>query len=51
MDSWYHAPGEIVLSIWLKEVEVIYDPFNIMSHVIKESAKLVYKPSPDEVEH
>lgn len=51
VDSWYHAPEEIVPSIWLKEVEVIYDPFNIMSHVIKESVKLVYKPSPDEVEH
>ncbi|TVX78717.1 nucleotidyltransferase domain-containing protein [Peribacillus simplex] len=51
VDSWYHAPEEIVPSIWLKEVEVIYDPFNIMSHVIKESEKLVYKPSPNEVEH
>ncbi|WP_286177179.1 aminoglycoside 6-adenylyltransferase [Bacillus sp. AFS017274] len=51
VDSWYHAPEEIVPSIWLKEVEVLYDPFNIMSHVINESAKQVYKPSPDEVEH
>ncbi len=51
VDSWYHAPEEIVPSIWLKEAEVLYDPFNILSHVINESAKQVYKPSPDEVEH
>ncbi|MGZ9816857.1 nucleotidyltransferase domain-containing protein [Peribacillus simplex] len=51
VDSWYHASEEIVPSIWLKEVEVIYAPFNVMSHVIKESAKLVYKPSADDVEH
>ncbi|MBT2648650.1 nucleotidyltransferase domain-containing protein [Bacillus sp. ISL-34] len=50
VDSWYHAPEEVVPSIWLKEVEVLYDPFNIMSHVINESAKQVYEPSPDEVE-
>ena len=51
MDSWYHLPEEMVPSIWLKEVEVIYDPLHIMGHVIEESAKQVYKPSPDEVEH
>ncbi|SNT58779.1 Streptomycin adenylyltransferase [Bacillus sp. OK838] len=51
VDSWYHSPEEMVPSIWLKEVEVIYDPFHIMGHVIEESAKQVYKPSPDEVEH
>jgi hypothetical protein len=51
VDSWYHSPEEMVPSIWLKEVEVLYDPLNIMSHVIKESAKQVYKPSPDEVDH
>ncbi|MGE7762337.1 hypothetical protein [Peribacillus sp. NPDC097895] len=51
VDSWYHLPEEVVPSIWLKGVEVLYDPFNMMSHGIKESGKLVYKPSPDEVEH
>ncbi|MBD8137626.1 aminoglycoside 6-adenylyltransferase [Bacillus sp. CFBP 13597] len=51
VDSWYHAPEEIVPSIWLKEVEVIYDPFNNMSPIIKESAEKVYKPTHDEVEH
>ncbi|WP_260398986.1 nucleotidyltransferase domain-containing protein [Peribacillus simplex] len=50
VDSWYHSPEEMVPSIWLNEVEVIYEPFHIMGHVIEESAKQVYKPSPDEIE-
>ncbi|MBL3644990.1 nucleotidyltransferase domain-containing protein [Bacillus sp. RHFB] len=50
VDSWYHSPNEIVPSIWLKGLKVLYDPTNIISNVIKESSNLVYKPSSEEVE-
>ncbi|AZV61633.1 aminoglycoside 6-adenylyltransferase [Peribacillus frigoritolerans] len=50
VDSWYHSPNEIVPSIWLKGLKVLYDPTNIIGNVIKESTNLVYKPSSEEVE-
>lgn len=50
VDSWYHAPEEVVPSIWLKGYKVLYDPNNIINMVIKESSLKVYKPSADEVE-
>ncbi|WP_330502649.1 nucleotidyltransferase domain-containing protein [Peribacillus frigoritolerans] len=50
VDSWYHSPNEIVPSIWLKGLKVLYDPTNIISNVIRESSNLVYKPSSEEVE-
>ncbi|MED3996063.1 nucleotidyltransferase domain-containing protein [Peribacillus frigoritolerans] len=50
VDSWYHSPNEIVPSIWLKGLKVLYDPTNIISNVIKKSSNLVYKPSSEEVE-
>lgn len=50
VDSWYHSAKEIVPSIWLKGLKVLYDPNNIISNVIKESSNLVYKPSSKEVE-
>lgn len=50
VDSWYHSAKEIVPSIWLKGLKVLYDPNNIISNVIKESSNLVYKPSSEEVE-
>ncbi|MBT2606530.1 nucleotidyltransferase domain-containing protein [Bacillus sp. ISL-53] len=50
VDSWYHSPKEIVPSIWLKGLKVLYDPTNIISNVITASSNLVYKPSSEEVE-
>ncbi len=50
VDSWYHSPEEVVPSIWLKGYQVLYDPNNIVSKVIKESLYEIYKRSPDEVE-
>ncbi|MBT2663382.1 aminoglycoside 6-adenylyltransferase [Bacillus sp. ISL-45] len=50
IDSWYHAPEDVVPSIWLKGYKVLYDPNNIISEVIHESSHKVYKPSADEVE-
>ncbi|WP_243354596.1 nucleotidyltransferase domain-containing protein [Bacillus litorisediminis] len=50
MDSWYHSPEEIEPSIWLNGIQVLYDPKNILNYVVKESANIVYKPTPDEVE-
>ena len=51
IDSWYHAPEEIVPSIWLKGLEVLYDPTSIISPVIKESSNITYKLLTDEVEY
>jgi predicted nucleotidyltransferase len=50
VDSWYHTIEEVVPSIWLKGLEVRYDPHNLISNVIKESSNIVYKPSKEEVE-
>ncbi|MFE4525765.1 aminoglycoside 6-adenylyltransferase [Cytobacillus firmus] len=50
VDSWYHSAEQVVPSIWLKGYEVLYDPFNIISEVIKESSNKVYEPSSEEVE-
>ncbi|WP_245827642.1 nucleotidyltransferase domain-containing protein [Paenisporosarcina indica] len=50
VDSWYHSPEEVVPSIWLKDLDVLYAPHNIISDVIKESSIREYKPSKEEVE-
>jgi len=50
VDSWYHSPEEMVSSIWLKDMAVLYDPHHIIGPVIKESSKLVYHPLPEDVE-
>nr|WP_251027604.1 nucleotidyltransferase domain-containing protein [Bacillus sp. ISL-41] len=50
IDSWYHSPEEVAPSIWLKGYKVLYDPKNIISHVIRSSSHKVYKPSAGEVE-
>ncbi|MFC3417938.1 nucleotidyltransferase domain-containing protein [Salinicoccus hispanicus] len=50
VDSWYHAPEEIVPSIWLKGVDVLHDPKGIISNTIKESSNISYILSTQEVE-
>ncbi|WP_236712800.1 nucleotidyltransferase domain-containing protein [Peribacillus muralis] len=50
VDSWYHSPEEVVPSIWMKEIEILYDPFTIMKQIVKASADYVYQPSVEEVE-
>jgi predicted nucleotidyltransferase len=49
VDSWYHSPEEVTPSIWLKGLEVLYDPHQILCDAFEESSKLVYKPSSEEV--
>jgi predicted nucleotidyltransferase len=50
VDSWYHSPEEMVPSIWLKGLKVLYDPSNIIRKVIQESSNLDYQTSAEEVE-
>lgn len=50
VDSWYHAPDEIIPSIWLKGVEVLYDPNCLLSPIIKASSEITYEISTDDVE-
>lgn len=50
VDSWYHALEEIVPSIWLKELKVLYDPHNLISNVIRESSNISYKLLTEDVE-
>ncbi|WP_231575015.1 hypothetical protein [Bacillus sp. B-jedd] len=49
VDSWYHSPEEVKPSVWLKGCEVHYDPKNLIGPILKESAAIVYKVSPEEV--
>lgn len=50
VDSWYHSPEEVVPSIWMKEIEIRHDPFNIVSQVVEASADIAYKSTVEEVE-
>ncbi len=50
IDSWYHAPEEVAPSIWLKHAKALYDPQAVISPVLQESSKLVYKVSAEEFE-
>ncbi|MGE7877970.1 nucleotidyltransferase domain-containing protein [Peribacillus muralis] len=50
VDSWYHSPEEVVPSIWMKGIEILYDPIAIMSQVVEASADYVYQPTAEEVE-
>ncbi|WP_099157507.1 nucleotidyltransferase domain-containing protein [Virgibacillus ndiopensis] len=50
MDTWYQSPAELQPSIWLQGVYAHYDKHNIISKVIKESVKLAYRPTQEEVE-
>ncbi len=49
VDCWYHAPEEFVPSLWLRGAEVLYDPSNLITDVIKKSADINYKLSSEEV--
>ena len=49
VDSWYHSPEEMEPSIWLKGYKILYDPKNIISQIIQDSAYEVYTPSSEEV--
>ena len=50
VDSWYHAPEEVESSIWLKGLQVLYDPNCMINEAIKDSANIVYRLSANEVE-
>ncbi|TWT01889.1 nucleotidyltransferase domain-containing protein [Planomicrobium sp. CPCC 101079] len=50
VDSWYHAPEEIMPSIWLKGLKVLHDPSSIISAILKESSDFTYKLLAEEVE-
>ncbi|WP_409300472.1 nucleotidyltransferase domain-containing protein [Peribacillus sp. SCS-155] len=49
VDSWYHAPEEVVPSIWLKGCRVLYDPHKVITDIIKEASLIVYNPSSEEI--
>lgn len=51
IDSWYHAPEEIVPSIWLKGLQVLYDPNSIINTIIKDSSTFTYQLLAEEVEY
>ncbi|WP_231688002.1 aminoglycoside 6-adenylyltransferase [Bacillus sp. FJAT-18017] len=49
VDSWYHEPSEIVPSIWLKGLKVLFDPDDLISPIIRKSTELNYTPTSKEV--
>jgi hypothetical protein len=50
VDCWYHSQEEMVPSIWLKGLKVLYDPSDRIRKVIQDSSNLIYQTSPEEVE-
>lgn len=49
IDSWYHAQSEISASIWLKNIQALYDPDHILNEVIYNSSMLSYRLEPAEM--
>jgi hypothetical protein len=49
VDSWYHEPSEIVPSIWLKGLKVLFDPDDLIRHIIRKSTELNYTITSKEV--
>ncbi|MFD1031605.1 nucleotidyltransferase domain-containing protein [Metaplanococcus flavidus] len=49
VDSWYHSIEEIEPSIWLKGMEVLYDPAGILKKIQQSSKQLQYKITAGEV--
>lgn len=50
IDCWYHAPEEVVPSLWLKGSEVLYDPHALITEATTESEAIHYQLLNDEVE-
>lgn len=50
IDSWYHTIDEIKPSIWLRNMKILYDPNEVLEQIAEVSFKMVYKPTPEEVE-
>nr|WP_239558606.1 aminoglycoside 6-adenylyltransferase [Peribacillus deserti] len=49
VDTWYKTLEEVTPTLWLKGVEVLYDPQNQVRKIIEESAGLTYQPAPRDV--
>lgn len=50
VDSWYHTFDELLPSIWLKNLKVLYDPSGSLEEVLQKSSNLSYKLEAAEVE-
>lgn len=50
VDSWYHTPNELSPSIWLKNIQALYDPNGIIKQVIQEFKSISYAATKAEVE-
>ncbi|WP_033543383.1 nucleotidyltransferase domain-containing protein [Planococcus sp. CAU13] len=49
VDSWYHSAEEIEPSIWLKGMNILYDPNGILTPIQKASEIAVYEITAGEV--
>ncbi|WP_260630949.1 nucleotidyltransferase domain-containing protein [Bacillus sp. S/N-304-OC-R1] len=50
VDSWYHTPNETTPSIWLKNIQALYDPQSIIKKLIQASNSIRYEPDDANVE-
>ncbi len=41
-DTWYKTTGQLKPSIWLKGLEVLYDPNDILKDIFEESSKIEF---------
>lgn len=49
VDSWYKTLDEVVPSIWLKGLQPLYDPKNVLAPLLLEASKCVYKVEAEDV--
>lgn len=50
VDSFYYRKEDIKPSVWLKNIDIVYDEAGLMDEIRKESMKLSYFPTVEEVE-
>lgn len=50
IDSWYHHPAEIEPTIWLQDIDPLYDPHGIIENIKKDSSQFTYKVTAEDVE-
>lgn len=50
VDMFYYRLKDILPSIWLRNIEVLYDSSELLEDIVKKSRTLIFKPSIEDVE-
>ena len=50
VDTFYYRLQDIMPSIWLRNIEVVYDSSEMLEDIVKKSRTLIFNPSSEDVE-